>query len=61
MDLYAAHTTLAVLSYIVLVVGVIGSVVALGVIGEFVVRNRRARLDRQESIGTYYRELATSR
>lgn len=61
MDLFAAHTALAVLSYVVLAVGVLGSLVALGVIGEFVVRNRRARLDRDESIGSYYRGLALTR
>lgn len=61
MDLFAAHTTLVVLSYVVLALGIVGSAVALGVIGEFVVRNRRARLDRQESIGSYYRELAHTR
>ncbi len=61
MDLFAAHTTLAVLSYIVVAVGVLAAVVSVGVIAEFLLRNRKARLARQESIGTYYRGLAVSR
>lgn len=61
MDLFAAHTALAVFSYVVLAVGVVAAVVSIGVIAEFVVRNRKARLARHESIGTYYRGLAVSR
>jgi hypothetical protein len=61
MDLFAAHTALAVLSYVVLAVGVVAAVVSIGVIAEFVVRNRKARLARHESIATYYRGLAVSR
>ena len=52
---------LAVLAYIVIAVGAVASVVSIGVIADFVVRNRKARLARQESIGTYYRGLAVSR
>ncbi len=61
MDLFAAHTAIAVLAYIVIAVGVVAALVSVGVIAEFVVRNRKARLARQESIGTYYRGLAVSR
>jgi hypothetical protein len=61
MDLFAAHTALAVFSYVVVAVGLIASVVSVGVIAEFVVRNRKARLERHQSIGTYYRGLAVSR
>ena len=61
MDLFAAHSTLAVLSYIVVAVGVVAAVVSVGVIAEFLLRNRKTRLARHESIGTYYRGLAVSR
>jgi hypothetical protein len=61
MDLYAAHTAIAVLAYIIIAVGAVAAVVSVGVIADFVVRNRRARLERHESIGTYYRGLAVSR
>ena len=60
MDLFAAHTALAVFAYAVVAIAVIASVVAVGVIADFVVSNRRERLARRESIGTYYRELAFS-
>ena len=61
MDLFAAHTTLAVLSYVVVAVGVIAAVVSVGVIAEFLVRNRRTRLASNDSNGTYYRRLAPMR
>ena len=60
MDLFAAHTALAVFAYTVVAIGVLASVVAIGVIAEFVVSNRRERLARHQSIGSYYRELATT-
>jgi hypothetical protein len=34
--------------------------VSAGVIADFVVTNRKARLARQESLGTYYRELVST-
>jgi len=60
MDLIAAHTALVVFSYVVIAVGLVATVVSVGVITEFVVRNRKARLDRHESIPDYYRGLVAS-
>jgi hypothetical protein len=57
MDLYTGLTAFAV-AFVVL--AVVASVVALGVVGEFLVRNRRTRLARHQTIGTYYRGLALS-
>lgn len=61
MDLFAAHTALAVFSYVVVAVGLVAALVSVGVIAEFVVRNRKARLANHQSIGSYYRGLAVSR
>ena len=43
-----------------LVLGVVASIVALGVLTQFVVSNRKVRLARRESIPTYYRGLAAT-
>jgi hypothetical protein len=61
MDLFAANTALAVISYVVVAIGLVAALVSLGVIVAFLVRNRKARLARHESIGSYYRGLALSR
>ncbi|GAB2444846.1 hypothetical protein GCM10027062_26530 [Nocardioides hungaricus] len=55
MDLYTGLTPFVV---VLLVVGVAAAVAALGVVAEFVVRNRRIRLARHESVRAYYRGLA---
>lgn len=57
MDLYPGLTAFAV---VFLVLAGVAALVALGSIGEFVVRNRRVRLARRESIRTYYRGLAVT-
>ena len=41
-----------------IVLGVVAAVVALGVLTQFFVSNRQARLARHESVGTYYKSLA---
>jgi hypothetical protein len=55
MDLY---TSLTVFAVAFVVVAALASVTALAVIGDFVVRNRRVRLARHQSIPAYYRGLA---
>jgi hypothetical protein len=45
-----------IISFIVLAVA--ASLVSLAVLTEFVASNRRVRLARHESVGTYYRGLA---
>ena len=55
MELYTGLTAFAV-TFVVL--AAVAAVVALGVVGEFVVRNRRTRLARHESVRSYYRGLA---
>jgi hypothetical protein len=57
MDLYTGLTGFAV---VFLVLAAVASVVALGVVAEFVVRNRRTRLARHQTIRTYYRGLSLS-
>lgn len=57
MDLYTGLTGFAV---VFVVLAGTASVVALGVVGEFLVRNRRVRLARHQSIPVYYRGLALS-
>jgi hypothetical protein len=57
MDPYTGLTGFAVAF---LVLAAVASVVALGVVGEFVARNRRTRLARHQTIRTYYRGLALS-
>lgn len=57
MDLYTGLTAFAL---VFVALAAVASVVALGVLGEFVVRNRRVRLARHESIRTYYVGLALS-
>lgn len=49
--------TLAAIGLAVVVFGLIASVVATGVLVEFVVSNRRDRLARHESVRTHYRRL----
>lgn len=58
MDLYTGLTPFGILF---VVLAVVAAAAALATIGDFVVRNRRARLARHESIHTYYRGLAFSR
>lgn len=53
-------TTTVALIIALLVVAALTAVVSVAVIGRFVATNRRARLDRHESIGTYYRDLVAS-
>jgi hypothetical protein len=55
MDLYTSLTPFA-LAFIALAAVV--ATLGLAVVGEFVVRNRRVRLARHESIRTYYGGLA---
>jgi hypothetical protein len=55
MDLYTGLTVFAV---VFVVIAAVASVVALGVVGEFLARNRRTRLARHQSIPAYYRGLA---
>jgi hypothetical protein len=57
MDLYTGLTPFAV---VFVVLAAVASMVALGLVADVVVRNRRTRLARHESIGTYYRGLALS-
>jgi hypothetical protein len=60
MDLYsnlAGSNPLAAL-LAVLVLGIVATVVSLGVIAEFVATNHRARVARHESIRTYYHRIA---
>ncbi|GAA1132237.1 hypothetical protein [Nocardioides aquiterrae] len=57
MDLYTGLTAFAV-AFVVL--AAVASVVALGVVGELLVRNRRVRLARHQTIRAYYRGLALS-
>ena len=51
-------TPVLVLAIAFLVLAAAVAAVSVAVIGEFVVTNRRARLARHESIGTYYRGFA---
>ena len=55
MDLYTGLTSFAV---VFVVLAAVAAVVAIGLIGEFVVRNRRVRLARHQSVRSYYRGLA---
>lgn len=55
MDLYTGLTAFAV---VFVVVASVAAVVALGVIGQFVVSNRRVRLARHQSVRAYYGGLA---
>ena len=41
-----------------IVLAVVASIVAIGVLTHFVVSNRRARLARHESVRSYYRNFA---
>lgn len=49
-----------VMIYGFIVLAVLATVVALAVLTDFVVTNRRARLTRHQSVRTYYRGLAVS-
>lgn len=60
MDLFAAHTALAVTAYVVLAVGLVASIVSAGVLAQLAVRNRRERLT-QDALGTAHRGHALSR
>lgn len=53
-------TTLAPYAVAFLVLALVATVTALAVIGDLLVRNRRQRLARHESIPTYYRGLIAS-
>lgn len=55
MDLYTGLTPFA-LAFVVL--AAVASLGALAVVGEVVLRNRRTRLARHESMRTYYRGIA---
>ena len=55
MDLYTGLTAFAV---VFVVLASVAAVVALGMIAEFVVSNRRVRLARQQSVRSYYGGLA---
>ena len=57
MDLYPGLAPYAVTF---LVLALVAAVVSLAVVGDVVVRNRRVRLARHESIPTYYRALVLS-
>ncbi|WP_158305646.1 MULTISPECIES: hypothetical protein [unclassified Nocardioides] len=50
-------TTQAAFGVAFIVFGLIASVVAIAVLGEFVVSNRRDRLARHGSVRTHYRRL----
>jgi hypothetical protein len=52
-----SYTFLAPVAMAFIVFGVLASLVALGVLTEFFVSNRRERLARQESARTHYRRL----
>jgi hypothetical protein len=41
-----------------IVLGVVAALVSLGVIAQVVASNRKVRIARHESVGTYYRSLA---
>jgi hypothetical protein len=51
------YPILGTIAMVVVVVGVLASLVALGVLAEFFVSNRRERLARHESARTHYRRL----
>jgi ABC-type Fe3+ transport system permease subunit len=51
-------TQIALFVSLVLAMAALGLAVVLGALGEAVVRNRRARLDRHESVCAYYGRLA---
>ncbi|WP_395656188.1 hypothetical protein [Nocardioides sp.] len=53
-------TTLAPYAVAFLVLALVATVTAIAVIGDLLVRNRRQRLARHESIPTYYRGLIAS-
>ncbi len=55
MDLYTGLTPFALAFIVLAAVAALGS---LAVVGEVVLRNRRTRLARHESIRTYYRGIA---
>lgn len=55
MDLYTGLTAFAV---VFVALAAVAAVVALGLIGEFVVSNRRVRLARHQSVRAYYGGLA---
>lgn len=57
MDLYTGLTVFAV---VFVVLAAAASVLAVGVVADFVLRNRRTRIARHESVRTYYRGLALS-
>jgi len=51
-------TSVLVLAIAFLVVAAIAAVASIATVGQFVVTNRRARLERQESIRSYYSGFA---
>lgn len=52
-----SSTFLAPVALAIIVLGLLASLVALGVLTEFFVRNRRDRLAQHESVRTHYRRL----
>ncbi|HYF71455.1 MAG TPA: hypothetical protein VD864_01470 [Nocardioides sp.] len=55
-----SYPILGTVAMVVVVVGVIASLVALGVIAHFLVSERRERLARHESVRTHYRRLVAT-
>lgn len=51
-------STVVALAVAFVVIAALAALLSVGVFAHVVVTNRRARLMRQESIGTYYRDLA---
>lgn len=57
---YYNTTALSFFLYGFFAVAAIGAVIGLAAVAEFVVSNRRTRVARHESVGTYYRGLTLS-
>lgn len=57
---YYNTTALGYFLYAFFAVAAIGAVIGLAAVTEFVVSNRRTRVARHQSVGTYYRGLALS-
>jgi len=52
-----SYPILGTVALVVVVIGVLASLVAIAVLAEFFVSERRVRLARQESLRTHYRRL----